>query len=222
MRTRVVVIAVLAVLGTTVIVQSANPPLPGNQIGYEPDQPVLFSHLVHAGDLRIPCLYCHGAAEKSRHAGVPSGDLCMGCHQFVTAPVGAVLEAEKAEDERAKAEGREPKPVRLVSTELAKLYRAMGLDDQLKPVAGLAPEPLSWVRVHNLPDHVYFDHRAHVGAGIDCATCHGPVEGMLRVRQFADLSMGWCVNCHRQSVAAGTLPNGRPSEAATDCFTCHH
>ena len=80
---------------------------------------------------------------------------------------------------------------------------------------------MRWAKVHNLADFVFFDHRSHVGAGFACATCHGPVDAMARVRQFSDLSMGWCVNCHRASNLSG-LPDGRPAAASTDCSTCHY
>ena len=185
---------------------------PGDQQGYEPVQPLAFSHRVHAGDLQMACLYCHAGAEASRHAGIPPADLCLNCHRFVTAPLGAV----RAEDELALQEEREPR--RLVSPELAKLYAALGLDDRLQP--SHAPATIAWLKVHNLPDFVYFDHRGHVTAGVTCHTCHGPVETMERVRQVETLSMGWCVNCHRTATAEGVA--GRVVDASTDCVTCHY
>jgi hypothetical protein len=185
-------------------------PLPGSQKGYEPAQPIAFSHRLHAGELQIACLYCHPGAEKVRHAGIPPAGTCMNCHRSVTAPLGAV----RAEEDLAKQEKRKPRPV--VSPELKKLYDALGLDDKLKKARGKAPEPIAWVRVHNLPAHAYFDHRAHLAAGLDCQRCHGPVETMERLRQVEDLSMGWCVNCHRNPG-----PSSKAAHASTDCATCH-
>ncbi|HPW56418.1 MAG: cytochrome c3 family protein [Thermoanaerobaculaceae bacterium] len=187
--------------------------LPGIQRGYEPEQPIAFSHRLHGGELAVPCLYCHFGAETSRHAGIPPANVCMNCHRFVTAPVGAI----RAEDEAAAEEKRAPR--RVVSSELRKLYDALGLDGELKPATGAHARPIAWVKVHNLPDFVYFDHRPHVAAGVVCQTCHGPVETMERQRQVADLTMGWCVNCHRQVNREGV--NGRPVNAAIDCSTCH-
>ncbi|MGC8915414.1 MAG: cytochrome c3 family protein [Thermoanaerobaculum sp.] len=185
---------------------------PGNQQGYEPDQPIAFSHRLHAGELGVDCLYCHWGAEKSRHAGIPGASVCMNCHRFVMAPWGAV----RAEDEAAQKQNRKPKPV--VSPELAKLYRALGLaaDGTLARVG--EPQPIAWVRVWRLPDFVFFDHRPHVAAGVSCQTCHGPVETMERMRLVRDLAMGWCVNCHRQKRETGA---GTVLEARTDCAVCH-
>jgi len=177
-------------------------------------QPIAFSHRVHAGDLQMACLYCHSGAERSRRAGIPPANVCMNCHKFVTAPPGAV----RAEDERAQQEKRKPR--RVVSPELAKLYAALALDDRGERDPARMPTPVAWMKVHNLPDFAYFDHRSHVRAGVMCQTCHGPVETMERVRQVATLSMGWCVNCHRTSTAQGVA--GRPVNASTDCVTCHY
>ncbi|MCC6861209.1 MAG: cytochrome c3 family protein [Bryobacterales bacterium] len=187
--------------------------LPGNHQDYEPVQPIAYSHRLHAGELQIPCMYCHFGAEKSRHAGIPAAGVCMNCHRYVTAPMGAV----RAEDEQAQAEKRKPRT--LVSPELQKLYDALALDARMQPNPSRQTHPVAWVKVHNLPDFVYFDHRAHVSAGVQCQTCHGPVETMERVRQVPDLSMGWCVNCHRESNRTGI--NGRKVNASTDCSACH-
>ncbi|MBI4581608.1 MAG: cytochrome C, partial [Planctomycetes bacterium] len=149
--------------------------LPGDQQGYAPAQPIAFSHRLHAGELQIDCLYCHFGAEKSRHAGIPAESVCMNCHKIVTAPLGAI----RAEDEQARKESRKARPV--VSPELRKLYTAMALDDRLQPDPEQTPKPIEWVRVHSVPDFVYFDHRAHVMAGVACQRCHGPVETMERV-----------------------------------------
>ncbi len=188
--------------------------LPGNQQGYEPVQPIAYSHRLHAGELQIACLYCHFGAEQSRHAGIPPASVCMNCHGFVTTSLGAL----RAEDELAQQENREPR--RLISSELVKLYSAMGLDEERRPDPEKEPRPIAWTKVHSLPDFVYFDHRAHQQANVRCQTCHGPVETMERVRQFESLSMGWCVNCHRQVNETGVA--GQPVNASLDCATCHY
>ena len=207
--------------------------LPGNQIGYEPPQPIAFSHRLHAGELQVSCVYCHSGAERSRHAGIPAANVCMNCHRFVTAPIGAV----RAEDEAAKKQNRAPR--RVVSPEIQKIYDALALGPDLKRDITRAPAPIRWTRIHSLPDFVYFDHRPHVNAGVACQACHGPVETMERVRQAQDLSMGWCVNCHRgvgrtgidgngnfnslpAPAAAGPKPVTHRVYAPTDCQTCHY
>jgi hypothetical protein len=189
-------------------------PLPGYQQGYEPEQPIAFSHRLHAGDIQISCLYCHYGAETSPHAGIPPASICMTCHRFVTA-VQKHLLPEITEARKAK---RALQPI--VSPELQKLYDALGLDSNLEPDPGKAPKPIGWVKVHNLPAFTCFDHRSHTNAGLTCQRCHGPVEKMERVRQVADLSMGWCVNCHRQS--GRTNLAGKTAQSSTDCATCHH
>lgn len=147
----------------------------GRSQNYAPEQPIKFSHAIHAGQNKIDCQYCHTGVEKSRHAVIPSTTVCMNCHKYVQ---------------------QGPK---YGTTEIAKIYEHTGWDpDQqafVKP-----PKPLEWVKIHNLPDHVYFNHAQHVKVGgIECQTCHGNVQEMEVVYQFAPLSMGWCVNCHRQS-----------------------
>lgn len=176
--------------------------LPDNHQGYEPVQPIAYSHRLHAGELQIQCQYCHFAADESRHAGIPPASVCMNCHTFIKAPLGAV----RAEDEAAEKEKRAPRPV--VSAELRKLFEAVERG-----------QPIAWTRVHSLPEFAYFDHRAHVNSGVTCQQCHGPVESMERVRQVSDLSMGWCVNCHRDASRTGVA--GRRVNASTNCSTCH-
>lgn len=147
----------------------------GRSQGYAPEQPIKFSHAIHAGQNKIECQYCHSGVEKSRHAVIPSATVCMNCHKYVQ-------------------EG--PK---YGKTEIAKIYEHTGWDAD-KGAFTKAPKPLEWVKIHNLPDHVYFNHAQHVKVGgIDCATCHGNVAEMEVVEQFAPLSMGWCINCHRQT-----------------------
>lgn len=177
--------------------------LPGNQQGYEPNQPIAYSHRLHAGELGIDCQYCHTGAERSRYAGVPATSTCMNCHKFITATWGAIQE----EDKRATAEKRAPEVV--TSPEI----------DKLRQFAE-SNTPIPWNRVHRIPDFAYFDHRPHVNAGVACQTCHGPVETMDKVRQFETLSMGWCVNCHRDANLHGV--EGKSVHAATDCTTCHY
>lgn len=188
--------------------------LPGNNRGYEPAQPIAFSHRLHAGELQITCLYCHSGADKSRHAGIPAASICMNCHKLVTASFGAI----RAEDEMAKKEKRDPR--RIVSPEIQKLYDALALDAQMRPDPRKILTPIVWTKVHNTPDFVYFDHSPHVNAGVACQQCHGPVETMERVRQVADLSMGWCVNCHRDVNKNGL--SGKRVYASIDCSTCHY
>ncbi len=187
--------------------------LPGNQQGYEPVQPIAFSHHLHAGELGIQCLYCHHGAETSRTAGIPAADTCLNCHRYVTAPLSAM----RKEDAAAQAANRQPQTV--VSDELQKLYDALAVDDTMTPDPQ-QQRPIEWVRVHDLPDFVYFNHSAHVQAGITCQHCHGPVETMQRVRQYGSLSMGWCVDCHRDATLHGI--NGKRVEASIDCATCHY
>jgi Cytochrome c7 and related cytochrome c/Class III cytochrome C family len=201
-------VAALAVLG----MHLRGYALPGNQEGYAPVQPIAFSHKQHAGDLAINCQYCHFAAEKSPHAGVPPANLCMNCHRLVTAS----WEATRAEAEQARQAGRPPR--RIVSTELQKLYDALALGDDLQPDPNKEPQPVRWVKVHNLPQYTRFDHRAHVGASVACQECHGPVETMDVIRQSTDLSMGWCVRCHKDHREV----EGRTVTPSTDCAICHY
>lgn len=188
--------------------------LPGNQQGYEPIQPVAFSHRLHAGEMQIGCLYCHSSAEVSRHAGIPPVGTCMNCHRFVSAPLGAL----RAEDELAKKENRKPRAI--VSPEIQKIYDSLALDDRLLRDPQKTPQPIAWTRVYRLPDFAYFNHSAHVSVGVACQQCHGPVETMDRVRQVPDLTMGWCVNCHRTANASGVA--SKPVHPSTDCSTCHY
>lgn len=188
--------------------------LPDNQQGYAPQQPIAYSHRLHAGELQIDCKFCHSAAESSRYAGIPSSDVCMKCHRYVTSPFNVMQQELQLADK----EKRPPKTV--ISPELKKLYDSLALDDKLQPIPGRTPESIPWVRVHNLPDYACFSHQAHVAAGVTCQYCHGPVESMERMQQFSTLSMGWCVNCHRDATRNGV--NGRQVHAATDCSICHH
>lgn len=184
----------------------------GANQGYEPAQPIAFSHRLHGGEMQIPCLYCHPSAARSARAGIPPPQVCMNCHRFVAATLGAVRE----EGRLAEKEGRVPQ--RLVSEEIRKIYRSLGLNDELEEVH--EPEPIRWVRVHRLPAFTVFHHGVHEAAAIECAECHGEVNSMERVRQVADLSMGWCIDCHRQY--EGRDLGDRRLHPRTDCGTCHY
>ena len=188
--------------------------LPDNQQGYSPQQPISYSHRLHAGELGIDCRFCHTAAEHGQHAGIPSTDVCMKCHKFVTSSFGAL------QDELTKADEEKRKPNPPVSGELQKLYDSLGQDGPTTPRADGEKKSIPWVKIHNLTDFVSFDHSAHVTAGVECQKCHGPVESMERVRQFESLSMGWCVNCHRQSTEQGI--DGHAVNASLNCTVCHH
>jgi hypothetical protein len=212
--TTAVLLVGLALSGLTLIPRLWGARLPGNHQGYEPVQPVAFSHRLHAGELGVSCLYCHAEAARGPHAGIPAASVCMNCHRFITAP----LRDARAEFELSKREKRPPRTI--ISPDLAKLYAALGLDDKLLPDPAKTPSPIHWVKVHNLPAFTRFDHRAHVNAGVDCQRCHGPVETMERVRQTEDLSMGWCVQCHRDAIEHGV--GGKQVHPSTDCATCHH
>jgi len=153
--------------------------------GYEPLQPIHYSHRIHAGDNGIDCKYCHSSARVSKHAGIPSLNDCMNCHKNIS----EVAETT-ATEEHSKA---------FYDQQIAKLYDAVGWDKSLQKYTGKT-KPVKWVRIHNLPDHVYFNHSQHVTvAGVECQTCHGPVEEYEFQKQFAPLTMGWCINCHRET-----------------------
>ncbi len=134
--------------------------------------------------------------------------------QKKTAKPDPEAEDEEAGDE-TDGEDAEPEPSTLVP-----FYQSLGLNADAQPIPGATSKPVEWVRVHNLPDYVYFDHSAHVSVGVTCQECHGPVESMERVFQFASLSMGWCVNCHRDATKNGV--KGRPVNAPTNCAACHY
>jgi predicted CXXCH cytochrome family protein len=162
----------------------------------------------------VSCFTCHGGAEKSRHAGIPSASTCMTCHKFIKNTKGAIV----AEQELAKKEGR--KPEQKVSPEIQKIYDALALNEKMERDPNKKPKPIEWVKVHNIPDFVYFDHRPHINAEVDCQKCHGAIESMERVRQVSSLSMGFCVKCHRDVKKNGL--NGRKLSPSTDCSTCHY
>lgn len=140
--------------------------------GTTPEQPIDFSHRIHAGDFEIPCEYCHSQARRSPVAGVPSVNRCVGCHNVVATDRPQIREVLNYFENR---------------------------------------EPIPWIKVHDLPDFVYFPHKRHVQAGVECQTCHGPVETMERVTRMAPTKMGLCLDCHREQAV----------EHGTDCWTCH-
>lgn len=152
---------------------------------YAPIQPIHYSHKIHAGDNEINCKYCHSAARVSKNAGIPSLNVCMNCHKNISevAETTATPEYSKA----------------FYDEQIQKLYAAVGWDKTTQSYTGKT-QPVKWVRIHNLPDFVYFNHSQHVTvAGIECQTCHGPVETYEIQKQFAPLTMGWCVDCHRKT-----------------------
>jgi hypothetical protein len=156
----------------------------GRQKGYQPVQPIYYSHEVHAGVNQISCLYCHGGAQDSKHASIPSVNVCMNCHMSVKEYTGKPILREDGTTVNA-------------NDEIQKLYSYAGWNPE-KKVYDKPGKPIEWVKIHNLPDHVYFNHSQHVKVGqVACQTCHGEIQKMGEVRQFADLSMGWCINCHR-------------------------
>ncbi|SMG48904.1 Cytochrome c, mono-and diheme variants [Marivirga sericea] len=143
----------------------------GVQQGYQPTQPIAFSHEIHAGQYEIECQYCHTGVMISKSANIPSANICMNCHTAI-----------KTE-----------------SKEIAKIYKAIDYDPETGEY-GDNIKPIEWVRVHNLPDLAYFNHSQHVNVGeIECQTCHGPIEEMAVVKQWSTLTMGWCINCHRET-----------------------
>ena len=144
--------------------------------GYQPEQPIKFSHKLHAGENQINCSYCHYGARKSKHSNIPSAGVCMNCHM-------QIQEGPKY--------GKE---------EIAKIYKAVGWDPEtFSYKEDYEQKPVKWVRIHKLPDLAYFNHAQHVTAGnLQCQTCHGPIQEMEEVYQYSSLTMGWCINCHRE------------------------
>ena len=194
----------------------------GRQQNYAPDQPIKFSHKLHAGINKIECQYCHDAARRSKHASIPGSSTCMNCHKAI----------RNANHEGAK----------YGETEIKKIYEYAGYDPD-KQAYVKEGHPIEWVRIHNLPDHVYFNHAQHVTVGkIACQECHGKIQEMEVVHQHAPLSMGWCINCHRKTevkfkengyYAAYTayhdaLKNGKKDKVTVEdiggleCQKCHY
>ncbi|RAJ11255.1 c-type cytochrome [Arenibacter echinorum] len=160
--------------------------------GYAPIQPIHYSHKIHAGDNAIECKYCHSSARVSKTSGIPSLNVCMNCHKSIYEYKGNP-EGPSQED---LANGYTNE---FYTGEIKKLYKAVGWDEENQKYTGES-KPVEWVRIHNLPDFAYFNHSQHVSvAGIECQTCHGPVQEMEIMSQYAPLTMGWCINCHRET-----------------------
>ena len=154
--------------------------------GYMPVQPIHYSHKIHAGANQIECKYCHSSARVSKHSGIPSLNVCMNCHRNIAEYNGE----EDLENGYTKD---------FYTKEIKKLYAAVGWDETNQQYTG-ETQPVKWVRIHNLPDFVYFNHAQHVEVGeIACQKCHGPVEEMEIMYQYSPLTMGWCINCHRET-----------------------
>ena len=180
----------------------------GRQTDYAPDQPIKFSHKVHAGENSIDCKYCHTTVEQGKSAGIPASNLCMNCHVLIREGTNS---------------GK---------FEIAKVVNSSE-----------SGKPIEWTRIHNLPDHVFFSHAVHVGSGkLDCTQCHGDVANMDIMKQHNDLSMGWCVNCHRETkvqftenkyyddyiqlhedLKTGAIDSVTAADiGANDCMRCHY
>ena len=201
----------------------------GRSKDYQPERPIYYSHKVHAGVNQINCLYCHGGAQEGKHANIPSINVCMNCHMAINEYKGEPLYAEDGTEING-------------TNEIKKLYEYAGFT----PGQAWDPskaKPIEWIKIHNLPDHVYFNHSQHVVAGkVACQTCHGEIQKMGEVKQFADLSMGWCINCHRQTKVQFTengfysiyekfhedMKNGKLDSVTvekiggTECQKCHY
>ena len=191
----------------------------GVHTGYQPVQPIKFSHQLHAGLNKIDCQYCHSGAFTSKNASIPSLNVCMNCHNYVTAS--------------EKYDGK-------TSPEIQKIYQAIDYNETTKQY-GNNTKPVEWIRIHNLPDLAYFNHSQHVSvAGIECQKCHGPIQTMEEVYQYSPLTMKWCINCHRQTevnhkdnpyydrliAAHDKLKKGEKVTAAVlgglECSKCHY
>lgn len=201
-------VILLAALGGQIYMVSTEAIRLGRQENYAPDQPIKFSHKVHAGDNGIDCMYCHTTAEQSKSAGIPAASLCMNCHVLIREGTNS---------------GK---------FEISKVVEA-----------NETSKSIEWIRIHNLPDHVFFSHAIHVGSGkLDCTTCHADVKQMDIMKQQNDLSMGWCVNCHRETnvnfndngyydtyiklheqLKAGKIDTIKAADTgANDCMKCHY
>jgi mono/diheme cytochrome c family protein len=202
----------------------------GRQENYQPEQPIFYSHKVHAGVNQISCLYCHGGAGQGKHANIPSLNICMNCHMAINEYNG--------KEKLYTADGKEVDG----TAEIQKLYKYAGFESG-KPWDPSKAKSVEWIKIHNLPDHVYFNHSQHVVAGkVACQTCHGEIQKMDEVYQFSSLSMGWCINCHRETNVKFTengfysiyekyhdaIKNGQMDSVTveaiggTECQKCHY
>lgn len=204
----------------------------GRQQGYQPEQPIKFSHVTHAGIHKIDCQYCHDGARRSKHSVIPSANTCMNCHKAIekgsTYGTAELTKIFASIGYDPSSDSYLPDYENMTDAEIARKYKSWISSEYIKDnpdKAGQSEEvantqwdaivdaltdpkigdnkiqgPIEWVKIHNLPDHVYFNHSQHVSVGkLECQTCHGPVEEMAVVQQYSPLSMGWCVNCHRQT-----------------------
>jgi len=204
----------------------------GRQQGYQPEQPIKFSHATHAGAQKIDCQYCHDGARRSKHSVIPAANTCMNCHKAVKvgstygtaeltkiyASVGYdpssdtyIEDVESKSNEELKAVYAKWIQNEYMKQDDAKVNKVEQVVDQqwdaiveslTNPAEGddSVYGPINWIRIHNLPDHAYFNHAQHVSVGkVECQQCHGKVEEMEVVGQYSPLSMGWCINCHRQT-----------------------
>lgn len=137
--------------------------------GYQPTQPVPFSHKIHAGELKMDCRYCHIGVDKAAFASIPPTATCINCHS-------------------PDVDGKGPQysAVRHDSPKLAAVHRSWKSGEESVP----------WIRIHRLPDFVFFNHSAHVNRGVSCVECHGRIDTMEKVFQAKELSMAWCLDCH--------------------------
>lgn len=204
----------------------------GRQQGYQPEQPIKFSHITHACTHKIDCNYCHDGARRSKHSVIPAANTCINCHKAIK--VGSKYGTAELTKIYASI-GFDPNADTMIANydnmkegDIEKIYKKWIADTYIKDKGSLDSEgekliedqwsgivksltnkesgdtkiqgPIEWVRIHNLPDHVYFNHAQHVSVGkIACQTCHGKVEQMEVVKQYSTLSMGWCINCHRKT-----------------------
>ncbi len=154
----------------------------GDNRGYSPEQPIPFSHKIHAGDNKIPCLYCHSNADNSKHSTVPGMNTCMNCHKVVKTDSPLIKQVTESYN---------------------------------------TGKPLEWIKVHHLPEHANFNHKRHVKMGIDCASCHGDVASMDKIKQVKILNMGFCLDCHKNPQKMLPGVPGLPAKAPMECSTCH-
>jgi mono/diheme cytochrome c family protein len=192
----------------------------GRQQGYAPTQPIKFSHETHAGVNGINCQYCHDGARRSKHSVIPASNTCINCHaniqkgsKYGTEELIKVYAASgfnPMENAYIPPTATVEERAAILEQWLRKMYADEWkenessvntmIEEQLASVEGMYNQPIEWVRIHNLPDHAYFNHAQHVTVGkIKCQTCHGEVEKMEVMQQHSPLSMGWCINCHRQT-----------------------
>lgn len=163
--------------------------------GYQPEQPIYFSHRIHAGEQAIDCQYCHSSAKYGKVSGIPSTNTCMNCHYQIQEYTGDYVEPGKSKE--------------FYTEEIQKIYAAAGFDPANLTYTG-EENPIEWARIHNMPDFVYFSHAQHVVAGEEaikaakgvdqvCFACHGQVDEMDEVKMANDFTMGWCIECHRET-----------------------